>query len=52
MECAGLFSLSPTPRLSTVYQYDGVCLLGDVGLMAGLSGFASHGCDLLLGAGC
>ena len=44
----------PHPLLSTVYQCDG-CLSyisRAWGLMAGLSGFASHQCGLHLGAGC
>ena len=50
---SGFCSLPPHPLLSTVYQCDG-CLFfsGAWGLMAGLSGFASHRCSLHLGAGC
>ena len=41
------------PLLSSVYQCDGVPVLSrEWGLMAGLSGFASHQCSLHLGAGC
>ena len=46
-------SLPPHPLLSTVYQCDGCPFFsGAWGLMAGLSGFASHQCSLHLGAGC
>ena len=54
MERLAVFGPSlPHPLLSTVYQCDG-CLsyLGHGGLMAGLSGLASHQCGLHLGAGC
>ena len=43
----------PRPLLSTVYQYDmRPSSQEHGGLMAGLSGFASHRCNLHHGAGC
>ena len=52
MERLAVFSLPLPCLLSTVYQCDG-WLSSRVawGLMAGLSGFASHGYGLYLGAG-
>ena len=55
VERLAVFVLSlPLPLLYTVYQCDG-CLSYRSrawGLMAGLSGLASHQCGLHLGAGC
>ena len=43
----------PYPLLSTVYQCEECLSLSRAwGLMAGLSGFASHQCGFHLGAGC
>ena len=48
-QCGGKKEHSYFPLFISV---TGACLLGGVGLMAGLSGFASHQCSLHLGAGC